>query len=575
MIGRRGFLRGGATLAGLGAARSTFGFQPAALSGDDRLFPTEAAGGMVVSREALATRVGVAILEQGGNAIDAAVATAFALAVTLPQAGNLGGGGFALVHLGETGETHALDFREMAPAAAFRDLFLDDGGEVDKVLSRFSHRSVGVPGSVAGYLELQERWGTLERGAVISPALVLAREGVTVTRTLHRNIARRIDRFANWPATMKVVARADGSPLRPGDLFVQSDLAASLEAIAEDGAVAFYAGSIAEALAAEMARHDGLITLEDLAAYWTVDRAPVRGTYRGVEVASMPPPSSGGVHLMQMLNILEGWDLGALGHNSAATLHRLAEAMRRAYADRAIHLGDPDFWDVPVDWLTSKDYATELRAGIDVYRAHASETTGPGRPPESPDTTHLSVMDAAGNAVSMTTTLNFGFGTGIVADGTGIFLNNEMDDFSAKPGIPNAYGLIGGEANAIEPGKRPLSSMTPTLLLAEGRALAALGSPGGSRIITTVLQLVSNLIDHRMNVAEAVTAPRIHHQWLPDRIRAEQGISPDTLAILKSIGHEVETGRAFGAGQAIVRSQDGFRGVTDPRRPGGLAAGPG
>lgn len=552
------------------------GYAPAPLSSSDRLSPVEASGGMVVSREATATRVGVEVLAEGGNAVDAAVAVAFALAVTLPQAGNLGGGGFALVHHGPDRSTHALDFRETAPAEAHRDLFVGADGAVDSHKSRYSHHAVGVPGSVAGYLDLLERFGTWPRERIMAPAIRLAEEGVTVSRILHRNIERRLERFRNWPATMAVVARSDGSALQPDDRLRQADLARSLRLIADGGAAAFYSGPIAKLIAAEMARHHGPITEADLAAYRTVWRDPVHGSYRGLEVASMPPPSSGGAHLVQMLNIVEGWDLASLGANSAATLHRLAEAMRRAYADRAEHLGDPDFWDVPLAWLTSKAYGAELHATIDPEKATPSGTVQAGEvKPEGANTTHLSVMDREGNAVSMTTTLNFGFGTGIVADGTGIFLNNEMDDFSAKPGTPNAYGLVGGEANAIRAGKRPLSSMTPTLLLSNGRAIAATGSPDGSRIITTVLQVILNLVDHGMNLAEATAAPRIHHQWLPDRIWAEEGISPDTVAMLRAMGHAVETRRAFGAAQSVVLAGDGFRGVTDTRRPGGLAAGPG
>lgn len=549
-------------------------FTPAELSSSDRVSPVESGRGMVASREVLATEVGVNVLTAGGTAVDAAVAVAFALAVTLPQAGNLGGGGFALVHLAN-GETHALDFREMAPGAAHRDLFLDADGAVDKTKARYSHHAVGVPGSVAGYLDLLE-FGTWPRNWVIAPAIRFAEDGIPVTRTLHRNLVRRMERFARWPATMAVVANADGSALTPGQILRQPDLATSLRLIAHDGAGAFYRGPIAALLAEEMARHGGPMTADDLGAYRTVWRKPVRATYRGVEIASMPPPSSGGAHLVQMLNILEGWDLAELGHNSAAGLHRMAEAMRRAYADRAVHLGDPDFWDVPLGWLTSKRYADRLRAGIDPDRATPSVDVSAGTPrQEGADTTHLSVMDAAGNAVSMTTTLNFGFGTGIVAEGTGIFLNNEMDDFSAKPGSPNAYGLIGGDANAIESGKRPLSSMTPTLLLSDGDALAAIGSPDGSRIITTVLQVIVNLIDHGMNLAEATAAPRIHHQWMPDRVWVEEGISPDTADLLRAMGHTVESRRTFGAAQSVLRVGESFRGVTDPRRPGGLAAGPG
>lgn len=550
-------------------------FTPPELSSRDRLFPVEAGGGMVVSREAIATRIGVEILEAGGNAVDAAVATAFALAVTLPQAGNLGGGGFALVHDGGTGATHALDFRETAPAGAHRDLFLGTDGGVDADLARYSHRSVGVPGSVAGYLELLDRWGSLPRARVIDPAIRLAETGFPVTRTLHRNIARRMRRFTPWPATMAVIARPDGSPLQPGDVLRQPDLAGTLAAISTEGADGFYRGPVAQAIARDMARHGGLITEEDLAGYRAVLRDPVLGAYRGVTVASMPPPSSGGAHLVQMLNVLEGWDIQASGHNAARTLHLMAETMRRAYADRAVHLGDPDHWQVPLGWLLSDERAIAIRAAIDPRRATPSSSVAAGTPPPpgGADTTHLSVMDRNGWAVSLTTTLNFGFGTGIVAEGTGVFLNNEMDDFSAKPGVPNAYGLVGGDANAIAAGKRPLSSMTPTLLLADGRAVAATGSPDGSRIITTVLQVILNLIDHGMNVAEATAAPRLHHQWLPDRIWVEEGIGRDAIVSLEALGHVVEVRRAFGAAQTITRAPDGFRAVTDPRRPGGLAAG--
>ncbi|MCR9070292.1 MAG: gamma-glutamyltransferase [Alphaproteobacteria bacterium] len=578
MITRRNFT-GRLVVGGLGGtalAPSLAGaFSPAALTSDDRHTPVEASGGMVASREAEATLIGVEVLAAGGNAADAAAAVAFALAVTLPQAGNLGGGGFALVHRAEDQSSHALDFREKAPAAAHRDVFLAPDGSVDRHRARYSHHAVGVPGSVAGYLDLLERFGSWPRQRVMAPAIRLAEEGLRVTPILHRNIASRLERLRHWPATLAVVARPDGTALRPGDVLRQPDLAASLRQIAEQGAGAFYDGGIADLIVAEMARHGGPITAADLSEYSTVWRAPVRGTYRGVDIVSMPPPSSGGAHLVQMLNILEGWDLTSLGHNTAASLHRMSEAMRRAYADRASHLGDPDFWDVPLDWLISKDYAADLRAAIDPDRSTPSDRVSAGTPRlEGANTTHLSVMDRYGNAVSMTTTLNFGFGSGIVAEGTGIFLNNEMDDFSAKPGEPNAYGLIGGEANAVAPGKRPLSSMTPTLLLSDGRALGAVGSPDGSRIITAVLQVLLNLIDHGMNLAEATAAPRIHHQWLPDRIWAEEGVSADTIDLLRAMGHEVERRRAFGAVQSVIAAGDGFRGMSDPRRPGGLARGP-
>jgi len=559
-----GGLLAGAALGAVPAA--AFGFAEGAGAAGRR--------GMVASREALATGVGVEALEAGGNAVDAAVAVAFALAVTLPQAGNLGGGGFALVHR-RSGGTAALDFRETAPGRAHRDLFLDAGGAVNATRARYSHDSVGVPGSVAGYLDLLERFGSWSRERVIAPAIRLAEEGVDVTPILSANIERRMQRFQPWPATMAVIARADGRALQPGDRLRQPDLADSLRLIARDGHRAFYDGPIGELIAAEMARHGGAMTAGDIAAYRTVWREPVFGSYRGYRVASMPPPSSGGAHLIQMLNILEGWDIAGLGHNSVAGLHLLAETMRRAYADRAVHLGDPDFHDVPLAWLASKDYGGQLRRGIDPDRATPSSEVSAGTPGvEGADTTHLSVIDGAGDTVSMTTTLNFGFGTGIVAEGTGIFLNNEMDDFSAKPGVANAYGLVGGEANAIAPGKRPLSSMTPTIVLGDEDQVLVTGSPGGSRIITTVLQMVSNLVDHGLTLDQATTAPRIHHQWLPDRLRVENGIPHERLDALAAMGHTIETGAVNGAAQSVLRTGGGDYGSTDPRRPGGLAAGP-
>jgi len=549
--------------------------QAAILSDRDLVHPVHAEHGMVATQEATATRVGVQVLRDGGNAVDAAVAVGFALAVTLPRAGNLGGGGFMLVHSASSGETFALDYREMAPAAASGDMYLDADGEVDEDKARFSYHSVGVPGTVAGLALALERWGTMPLERVIAPALRLASEGIEVSRSLAGALASRRARLTRWPATRRVFYREDGTPPRAGDRLVQRDLAWSLERIAEHGPAAFYEGEIARRIAADMARNGGLVTREDLRRYRPVVREPVWGTYRGHGIASMPPPSSGGVHLVQILNILEDYPLGFLGHNSADTVHVMAEAMKLAYADRSKHLGDPDFWDVPVAWLTSKRYADALRRGISLDRARPSTTIGPGRAPapESTQTTHFSIMDGDGNVVSNTYTINFSFGTGIVAEGTGILLNNEMDDFSAKPGVPNAYGLIGGEANAIEPGKRPLSSMTPTIVFRDGQPYLATGSPGGARIITTTLQVILNVVDHGMNVAAASAAPRVHHQWLPEELRVEQGLSPDTLALLRARGHDVVVRRAMGSTQSVMRSAEGFLGASDPRRPGALTLG--
>lgn len=575
-LGRRAFLAGGG-LALLGAAGpAEASIVVPELDRGDRIIPAEARYGMVTSREATATRIGVEVLAAGGNAVDAAIATCFALAVTLPQAGNLGGGGFMLVRPADGSPPVALDFRETAPGRAVRELFLGPDGEVDNRLARYSHRSVGVPGSVAGYADALARWGTWPLDRVIEPAIALARDGFPMTRALARDIARSQERLYRWPQSKVVVARPDGGAHLPGETFRQPDLANTLSLIARDGPDGFYRGPIAVAIADEMRRHDGLIDEGDLAEYKTVVREPVRGTYRGVEIVSMPPPSSGGALLIQMLNVLEGWPIAELGFGSAATLHRMAETMRRAYADRFKHIADPAFFDVPLTGLISKDYAATLRAGIDLQRATESKSLGPGEPKayESNNTTHLSVMDRDGMAVALTTTLNFAFGTGIVAEGTGIFLNNEMDDFAARPGAANAFGLVQGEGNAIEAGKRPLSSMSPTLVL-DGTATAiATGGQGGSRIITSVLQYLVNTLDHGMNLAEATLAPRIHHQWLPDELRLEEGFSPDTVALLEAMGHRVAVRRSGATVQNVRRVPEGYRGFADPRRPGGLAAGP-
>lgn len=549
--------------------------QAAIQSYADRFHPVYGENGMVASQEETATRIGVEILERGGNAVDAAVAVGFALAVTLPRAGNLGGGGFMLVHDAEPGETVAIDYREMAPAAAFRDMYLDHAGEVDSNKSRFTHHSVGVPGTVAGMAAALERFGSLSLAEVLAPAIRLARDGIPVSKDLSDSLKSRAERLKRWDSSAAVFFKPDGTAYEPGETLVQADLAWSLERIAEQGTKAFYEGEIAQRIAAEMAAHDGPMTEADLAGYRAAMREPVRGTYRGYEIASMPPPSSGGVHLVQILKLLEPYPMGFLGHNSAETVHLMAEAMKLAYADRAQHLGDPDFWPVPVRGLTSAAYADSLRPRIDRYRAKPSSDIRHGDPApyESNETTHYSVMDKHGNVVSNTYTLNFSYGTGIVAAGTGILLNNEMDDFSAKPGVPNAYGLVGGDANAVEAGKRPLSSMTPTIVFRDGSPILATGSPGGSRIITTTLQVIMNLVDHGMNVAEATAAPRVHHQWLPDELRVEEGLSPDTLAMLAARGHHVVVKNTMGSTQSIVRTGEGFFGASDPRRPGALTLG--
>ncbi len=553
-----------------GAAQET-----AVVSPRDIFHPVFAENGMVASQEATATRIGVDILKRGGNAIDAGVAVGFALAVTLPRAGALGGGGFMMVHHAETGETVAIDYREMAPAAAHRDMYLDAAGEVDTQLARYTHHAAGVPGAVAGLVHVLDRYGTLPLAEVLAPAIRLAERGILVTQDLSGSLESRRERLQRWPATAAIFYHEDGRPYRSGERLIQVDLAWSLRQIAAHGADAFYKGAIAERIAADMAAHGGPMTLEDLAAYRVAVRAPVRGTYRGYEIASMPPPSSGGVHLVQILNLLEDYPLASLGHNGAEALHLMAESMKLAYADRSQHLGDPDFWPVPVAGLISKAYAESLRATIDPARARPAAEIAAGDPMsyESPETTHYSVMDRWGNVVSNTYTINFGYGSGIVAAGTGILLNNEMDDFSAKPGVPNAYGLLGGDANSVAPAKRPLSSMTPTILFKDGKPLLATGSPGGSRIITTTLQIILNVVDHGMNIAAATAAPRVHHQWLPDELRVEAGLSPDTIALLESKGHKVVVKNVMGSTQSILRADEGFYGASDPRRQGALTLG--
>ena len=545
------------------------------LSQRDLVHPVFAPQGMVASQEAVATRVGVDVLRRGGNAVDAAVAVGFALAVTLPRAGNLGGGGFMLIHAAPSNKTVALDYRETAPAAAERDLFLDTTGAVDKQRARFSHLSAGVPGTVAGLALALSRYGTWSLAQALQPAIDLAEEGIVVTRALAGALEKRRGRLSSWPATAAIFYKPDGSGFAAGERLRQKDLAWTLRQIAKDGPGAFYSGAVAKRIEADMRAHGGLITSADLNNYRARLREPIVGRYRGHEIRSMPPPSSGGVHLVQLLNILEGYPLADMGHNSADSIHVMAEAMKLAYADRSVHLGDPDHWRVPVKGLLSKLYAKMLRAGIDDKSARPAEAIRAGDPVayESEETTHFSVMDKAGNVVSNTYTINFSFGSGIVANGTGVLLNNEMDDFSAKAGVPNAYGLLGGEANAIGPGKRPLSSMTPTIVFRDGKPLLATGSPGGSRIITTVLQLILNVVDHGMNIAAATAALRIHHQWLPDEIRVESGLSPDTRRLLEARGHRLRIGNAMGSTQSIMRLSEGFMGASDPRRPGALTLG--
>jgi len=543
-------------------------------SSNDIFYPVYGKNGMVASEQGLATQVGLDILKQGGNAIDAAVAVGFALAVVLPNAGNIGGGGFMVLHDDKTGKDVAIDFREIAPAKASRDMYLDNQGNVIDGKSLFTHDASGVPGTVAGMEYALKKWGTMPLSKVLEPAIKLADKGFIVSDVLAQTLKEEKSTLGKWSSS-KVIFFKNGEPLKSGDLLVQKDLAKSLRLIAKQGAKAFYQGEIATKIAKEMQSHGGTMTLEDLKAYKVVERQPIIGDYRGYKVVTMPPPSSGGVHLIEILNMLEHYPIKEDGVNSAKNIHHMAESMKLAYADRSEYLGDPDFVKIPVTGLTSKAYANERVKTIDDNKARLSSTIKPGKPQpyESDQTTHFSVMDKAGNAVAVTYTLNLNFGSGIVVEGTGILLNNEMDDFSVKPGVPNAFGLVGGTANAIEAKKRPLSSMTPTIVMKNNKPWLVTGSPGGARIITTVLQSVVNTIDHEMNPAEAIITPRVHHQWLPDELRVEEGISPDTIKLLQDKGHKVVTKAPMGRIQIIQADDSGFYGYSDPRNPDGKTLG--
>ncbi len=541
--------------------------------------PVVAKHGMVVTQNATASRVGLEVLRLGGNAVDAAVAVGFALAVTLPRAGNIGGGGFMLVHRASDGKTTAIDYRETAPAATTKDVFLDANGEADPFKSRFSGLAVGVPGTVAG-LELAWRKygsGRFTFGELVAPAIALARQGLTVDQDLADSLQWAQPMLARHPSSAHIFLKPDGSVPEVGAHIALDDLAATLATIAREGAAGFYEGPVARKIADAVQAAGGRMTTADLANYRAVERAPVGGTYRGHTIVSMPPPSSGGAHVVEILNILEGYPLAEWGLNSAATIHAMAEAEKLAYADREAWLGDPDFVKVPLKGLVSKPYANSLRAKISPDKARPAADIRPGEPQryESDQTTHFSIVDGDGNAVSNTYTLNFSYGSGLVADGAGVLLNNELDDFAAKPGAANAYGLMGGDANAPGPSKRPLSSMSPTLVLdGQGHVELVTGSPGGSRIITTVVQIVSNVIDHGLNVAEAENAPRVHDQLWPDEVRIERGISPDTVKLLEAMGHKVVLREAMGSANTIARAPDGtLTGASDLRQRGTLAAG--
>ncbi|HET7191724.1 MAG TPA: gamma-glutamyltransferase [Pseudolabrys sp.] len=541
----------------------------------DSVHPVIADHGIVVAQEKTAARIGGDILRRGGNAVDAAVATGFAMAVTYPRAGNLGGGGFMVIHSAERHEDVAIDYRETAPAATTAGIFLGVDGKPDIAKSRDSALGVGIPGTPAGLAMALDKYGSRKftLAELLQPAIALARDGFPVTDDTADSLPESHPRLARWPGSAKIFSRPEGTPLREGDTLIQTDLAATLSAVAAQGPRGFYEGPVAEKLVKAIDEAGGMMTLDDLKSYQPSIRTPMRGTYRGYEIVSMPPPSSGGVVLLETLNILEGFPMRDLKQGSAASLHIIVEAMRRAYADRARYLGDPAFVSAPIANLISKEYAAKQRASIDPDHATPSSAIAAGPLREGSNTTHFSVVDNLGNAVSNTYTLNFSYGVGLVADGTGVLLNNELDDFTAAPGASNAYGLVGFEANLPGPGKRPLSSMTPTIVLKDGKPVLVTGSPGGSRIISTVLQVVVNVLDYDMDIAAAVAAPRLHHQWMPDEVRVERGFSEDTLEALRAKGHRVVGPLTQGSANSIAVTSKGALGAPDPRTRGAEASG--
>ncbi|HUP44283.1 MAG TPA: gamma-glutamyltransferase [Thermoanaerobaculia bacterium] len=542
--------------------------------------PVRAPRGMVASVDRIASQVGVDVMKKGGNAVDAAIAVGFALAVTWPGAGNLGGGGFMLVRKAD-GAAEAIDYRERAPLAATRTMYLDEKGEVVDGLSTRTYKAVGVPGTVAGMALAHKRHGKLKWADLVEPARKLAADGFLVSHHLAQTLAHESSqkRLNRWPESRRIFLR-NGKLYEEGERFAQPELAATLARIQKNPRD-FYEGETARILAADMRKNEGLITLEDLKRYEATVREPVRGTYRGYQILSMPPPSSGGIALIGMLHMLEPLDLKALGWGSAHYIHNVVEVQRRAFADRASHLGDTDFVTVPVEGLLSRQYAMQRRRDIDPYRAMPSVTVKAGTPHEPTETTHFSIIDAEGNVVSNTYTINDLYGAGMTVPGLGFLLNDEMDDFTSRPGVANTWGLIQGDANAIQPRKRPLSSMTPTIVAKDGKFAFAIGSPGGPSIINTVLHVIVNVVDFGMDIQQAIESPRFHHQWLPDHIFWEEyGISPDTRAALVHMGHLFRDRPGFGdlptigdAQGVAVDPATGVRlGGSDPRR-GGAAFG--
>ncbi|QPF72943.1 gamma-glutamyltransferase [Roseateles sp. DAIF2] len=546
--------------------------------------PAAAENGMVVTAQHLATRVGVDVLKDGGNAVDAAVAVGYALAVVYPAAGNLGGGGFMTIQLADGRKTF-LDFREKAPLATTANMYLDKEGNVVKGLSTRGHLAVGVPGSVSGLEFAREKYGTMKRPTLLAPAIALADKGFALDQGDIDMFRTATEDFRKDPASAAIFLKKDGAPFEVGDKLVQKDLARTLKAVSDQGPAGFYKGKVAAALVKSSQAGGGIITQADLDQYATRELAPIECDYRGYRVVSAPPPSSGGVIICEMLNILEGYPLKDWGYRSAQAVHHQIEAMRHAYVDRNSYLGDPDFVKNPIARLTDKAYAAQIRAVIDPNKAGVSKDIKPGvAPHEGSNTTHYSIADRWGNAVSVTYTLNDWFGAKVTAADTGVLLNNEMDDFTVKIGVPNIYGLVQGEANSIAPGKRPLSSMSPTIVSKDGQPVMVVGTPGGSRIITAVLHTILNVVDYGMNVQEAVDAPRFHQQWLPDLTNVETfAISPDTRALLEAKGHKLGApqpanhmaailiGAPALAGKPVGKNR--FYGANDPRRNSGLALG--
>lgn len=543
------------------------------LNRDSIVHPAVSNSGMVVSQHYLATEVGKTILDQGGNAIDASVAVAFALAVVLPRAGNIGGGGFLVLHNAQENKNYALDYREMAPAAADRDMYLNEDGSVNKSTSRLGYLAGGIPGTVAGMWEAHQKFGSMPWKDLLKPAIQLAKEGFKVSAFMADSINRAHSTMKDYPSTVEIFFPE--FPLKPNHNLVQKDLAATLNRIAKNGKDGFYKGKTAKMFATAMKKNNGLITEDDLKNYKAVWREPLVGNYKDFKIVTMPPPSSGGVHLIQMLNVLSNFDLKKLGHNSRDYTLLLTEVMKYAYADRSKYLGDPDFYEVPVSKLIDQAYAMSIANSITIGKTTSSDEISPGAmlPPEGMETTHFSISDKFGNTVSNTYTINSSYGAKVVVEGLGFLLNNEMDDFAAAPGIPNQFGLLGGEANKIEPYKRPLSSMTPSIVFFQDKPYLITGSPGGSRIITTVLQMILNVIEFEMEVSDATVQPRIHHQWKPDVLGLEKGFNSSVIELLMQSPQKVYLHSPGTSLESIVLKNSYHYGFGDTRRPDSSARG--